>query len=198
MAVVAGCKSQNTPPPQTSPSSATAATPSSTGATSNSSSARSGGQIITSAQSQRSSLESGKSSATTATTPPQTVPQGATAGNTQVKPPQPTGNSFQVWDIEGVDFDGDGVTEAGVAMLDSSNTLYVWWAEVSWWSDDELDGFLWLADQSAGFVLTLDDLVGLACTEADDSSAAAEGCIGCDITGDCEAVALGAVWNGGS
>jgi hypothetical protein len=196
--VVGGCskKSSST---QTDPAtSKTTTTKTTTSSSSKSGKAVSGSDLVTAAKSKQSDIEANKGSGQTTTTPPAAIPQGTSAGGTTVSAPEPQGDSYLVWDFDAVDLDGDGVDESGVAMLDASNTLYVWWSDVSWWSGDELDGFLWLADQSAGFILVLDDAVGLACAEAQDGDDVDAGCIGCDDQGDCEAIAYSEVWDGGN
>jgi hypothetical protein len=193
-----GCsKKSSTPSTDTTASTSTPPATSSTTSTSSSSGkAVSGSDVLTAAQSNKSSIEAGKASGQTVTSPPQPIPQGTTNGGTNVQPPQPQGDSFLVWEFEATDLDGDDVEESGVAMIDSTNTLYVWWSDISWWSGDELDGFLWIADTNAGFILVLDDEVGLACAEAESGDEVDAGCIGCDDEGNCELIAISAVWTG--
>jgi len=194
-----GCsKKSNSPQTDTTKTTTTTTTSTSTSSSSSSAKPQSGSQVITAAQKSQAKIMANKGSGQTVTSPPQPIPQGTSQGGTTVQPPQPQGDSYLVWNVDAVDLDGDGVTETGVAMLDSTNTLYVWWSDVAWWSDDELDGFLWLADANAGFILVLDDAVGLACAEAEDGNDVDAGCIGCDDEGNCEEVAISAVWTGGS
>jgi hypothetical protein len=191
-----GCSKKSSPPATDTTASTSKSTSTSTG--SSSGKAVSGSDVLNAAQSKQSAIEAGKANGQTATSPPQPIPQGTSQDGTEVQPPSPQGDSYLVWDVNAIDLDGDGVTESGVAMLDASNTLYVWWSDVSWWSDDELDGFLWLADDNAGFILVLDDAVGLACAEAESGDEANAGCIGCDDEGDCEVIAISEVWKGGN
>jgi hypothetical protein len=191
-----GCSKKSSSPQTDTTQSTSSST--STSTSSSSGKAVSGSDVIDTAKKNRSAIEAGKASGQTVTTPPQPIPQGTSTGGNDVQPPQPQGDSYLVWEVNEIDIEGDGVAESGVAMLDASNTLYVWWSDVSWWSGDELDGFLWIADNNAGFILVLDDAVGLACAEAVSGDEVDAGCIGCDAEGDCEVVAISEVWTGGS
>jgi len=124
-------------------------------------SGKTGHELVQSAKSHKSTVMAQKHTAKKTTKPPKAVPKAIKSGNKKIEPP-PIRNytALEMWEVDGIDFDGTGSHENGVALYDSSTeTLYVWWRDTMDLGGDgdreTFDGFFWINDGSVGLILDL-------------------------------------------
>jgi hypothetical protein len=150
-----------------------------------------GQTIMTATKSSQSAINAQKGSAKKTSTTPKPVPAPAKSGSTTINPPTLSGDMYDTWTFAQVDIDGDGELESGQALYDATNdVLCIWWSESDYLGGEMIsyDGFAWVDDSDAGFILTLDTGGVFGCAEAASSTMAAAGCVACDDMGDCAEV----------
>lgn len=153
----------------------------------------SGSTVIAGTKSSQTAIQAQKKNATKTSSTPKPVPSSVSSGSNTVSPPQLSGMTYETWSFAGVDIDGDGELESGVALYDSTDDiLCVWWDESDYLAGEmvSFDAFAWISDDSVGFILALDGGGVFGCAEAMGSMSAAAGCVACDGSGDCEALAV--------
>lgn len=161
-----------------------------------------GSSIVNAAKSSKPEIMAQKAKAKKVSKPPKSVPEPLKHGSTVIEPPAPTaGAELVTWEIVDVNLDGSANLEEGIAVHDeATDTLFVWWEDVfDLMGDGVLDtfeGFLWISDDTVGFIIDLDDgLEVLACVAASSDSEAFSGCIACDAAGNYEVIALEEVYS---
>jgi hypothetical protein len=166
---------------------------SSSSSTSSSSKSTNGQTVLAGTKSSQSAITAQKGNATKTQSTPKPVPPAATVGSTTVNPPVLSGDIYETWTFAQVDLDGDGELESGDALYDAgTQTLCLWWAESDYLGGDmvSFDGFAWIDNGGAGFILVLQDGSVFGCAEDANSNSAVAGCVACDPQNDCEIVAV--------
>jgi predicted small secreted protein len=123
-------------------------------------SAKTGHALVQAARHCKPEIMAQKNKAKATSTHPKAVPSAVLATGKTIVPPRANYAALESWDIEGIDLDGNGKIDTGLASYDSStNTLYVWWSDAMDLGGDgdieTYDGFFWIDGSTVGVILDL-------------------------------------------